>query len=94
MSRHLQGKGLFHSGNLSTVLLPELHITPFEKIKVPKRGIKPNLPVGSSDCNGNISRVRSRYKSAGFPLLLDILRKHRHLFGTGMVPWTFASIKI
>ena len=40
MSRHLQGKGLFHSGNLSTVLLPELHITPFEK----KQQLKIDLP--------------------------------------------------
>ena len=55
------GEGAFWlRENIYSNIYTDLHIMPFEKIRVPNRGFNTYLPVGSSVCNGHISGVRAR----------------------------------
>ena len=48
MSNTLLGKGLFSSGDMSTVPKPDPHLMTFEQFRVTPRGSNPYLPVGKS----------------------------------------------
>ena len=60
MTSPLLGKGLFSSGEMSTVLYADPHFKIFEKNTVSERGSIHYLPAGSSDCKGHIYRVIPR----------------------------------
>ena len=60
MSNTLPVKGLFQSGKIYIVLETDLHIMPFDKIRVPNRGCNRYLPSWSSDFNAHISRFKPK----------------------------------
>ena len=93
MSSHLYGKGIFCFGKIFTVLYPDLHIMTFEKIRLLTWGFKAYHPMGCSDCNGHISRLRlRRSEESGTRVLVslvsDILLKHRNFLGPQIGPWS------
>jgi len=60
MSSPFHGKGLFSSGEMSTLLCPDPHNMPFEKNRVPNRGSKPYHSAGNCECKRHSSRVIPR----------------------------------
>lgn len=91
----MRAEGDFLLREISTVLPPDLHITPFVKIRVPKKGIKPYFPWGEKDCNGCLSRVKPRSSQDSSTRVLwfhglDIFLKHRQFLGTEFLQWNIA----